>query len=70
MGVYINCLMLFVLWYFSCDRVVWLEERNFWLFEACMLASSIVFSLYAYGRQKILDHRMLRRVQKQLANSV
>lgn len=63
-------MLLLLLFCFSCDKVIWLEERNFWLFETCMLASSIIFSVYAYGRQKILDHRMLRRVQKQLANSV
>ncbi|KAK7789976.1 hypothetical protein R5R35_006808 [Gryllus longicercus] len=54
----------------SCDKVTWLEERNFWLFEGLMFALGLVSSTIVYARQKILDHRMLRRIQRQLASGV
>lgn len=54
----------------SCDKVTWLEERNFWMFEGFMLLIGLVSITLVYTRQKILDHRMLRRIQRQLASGV
>lgn len=54
--------------YKSCSRVTWLEEGKFWKFEffvfvLCVLSTSTVFL-----RQRILNRRMMLRIQKQLAN--
>lgn len=54
----------------SCDKVTWLEERNFWIFEGLAFATGFVSTSVVYVRQKILDHRMLRRIQRQLASGV
>ncbi|XP_071444769.1 protein JTB [Hetaerina americana] len=54
----------------SCDRVAWIEERNFWIFEGLMLVLGSVSITAVFTRQKILDHRVLRRLQRQLASGV
>ncbi|XP_044734882.1 protein JTB [Chrysoperla carnea] len=54
----------------SCDRVAWLDERNFWTFEALMFFASVISTLFVRIRRKTLDRRALQRVQRQLANSV
>ncbi|KAJ9595096.1 hypothetical protein L9F63_013622 [Diploptera punctata] len=54
----------------SCDKVAWLEERNFWIFEGCMFVLGLISTTIVFARQKILDHQMLRRVQRQLASGV
>ncbi|XP_046404123.1 protein JTB [Ischnura elegans] len=54
----------------SCDRVAWIEERNFWIFEGLMLVFGSVSITAVFTRQKILDHRVLRRLQRQLASGV
>jgi hypothetical protein len=54
----------------SCDRVTWLEERNFWLFEGSVFIVGVISTTVVFARQKILDHRMLRRIQRQLASGV
>jgi len=50
--------------------VTWLEERNFWIFEGSMFMLGVISTTVVFARQKILDHRMLRRIQRQLASSV
>nr|CAD7195307.1 unnamed protein product [Timema douglasi]CAD7401858.1 unnamed protein product [Timema poppensis] len=54
----------------SCDKVTWLEERNFWIFEGVMFVISVISTTTVFARQKVLDRRMMRRIQRQLANSV
>ncbi|XP_066990906.1 protein JTB isoform X2 [Anabrus simplex] len=54
----------------SCEKVQWLEERNFWIFESLMFVIGVISTAAVFARQKVLDHRMLRRVQKQLASGV
>lgn len=54
----------------SCDRVAWLDERNFWTFEALMFFASVISTIFVRIRRKTLDRRALQRVQRQLANSV
>ncbi|XP_063225132.1 protein JTB [Bacillus rossius redtenbacheri] len=54
----------------SCAKVTWLEERNFWLFEGLMLVLGVISTTAVFARQKVLDIRMMRRIQRQLANSV
>lgn len=54
----------------SCDKVQWLEDRKFWQFEflifflACASSASVVL------RQKVLDQKHLRTLQRRLAHSV
>lgn len=54
----------------KCDRVVWLEERYFWTFEAIAGTIGLVAGLATVARQKILDHRILQRIQRQVAAGV
>lgn len=53
-----------------CDRVVWLDERHFWTFEAVVSAIGLVAGLATVARQKILDHRVVQRIQRQVAAGV
>lgn len=53
-----------------CDRVTWLEERSFWMFEGLVFIVGVISTTAVFTRQKILDHRMLRRIQRQLASGV
>ncbi|XP_068206814.1 protein JTB-like [Palaemon carinicauda] len=54
----------------KCDRVVWIEERNFWTFEAVTGAVGLIAGLATVARQKVLDHRILQRIQRQVAAGV
>ncbi|XP_071537334.1 protein JTB-like [Panulirus ornatus] len=54
----------------KCDRVVWLDERHFWTFEAVVSAIGLVAGLATMARQKILDHRVVQRIQRQVAAGV
>lgn len=56
--------------YRSCDKVKWLEEKKFWQFEGTVFLIACLSTAVVHLRQKILDHRMLRRIQRQIANSV
>lgn len=52
----------------SCQKVVWLEERNFWLFEVLTLCGALISSLAVIIRQRQLDRRMMKRLQAQLSS--
>ncbi|XP_030764116.1 protein JTB [Sitophilus oryzae] len=54
----------------SCDRAAYYDEQEFWRFEGFMLAMSILSTLCVVARKKVLNKRMLQRVQRQLANCV
>lgn len=54
----------------SCDKAAYLEERTFWRFEGSAFVLSVVFTFLAVSRKKVLNKRMLQRVQRQIANSV
>ena len=47
---------------------MWLEERNFWLFEVFSFSGAILSSLAVYIRQRQLDRRMLKHLQAQLSS--
>ena len=64
------CLIVILIFIFSCDKVTWLEERNFWLFEGSVFIVGVISTTVVFTRQKVLDHRMLRRIQRQLASGV
>ncbi|PNF34632.1 hypothetical protein B7P43_G05866 [Cryptotermes secundus] len=53
-----------------CDEVTWLDEHNFWLFEGLMFIVGVISTTFVFTRQTILDQRMLRRIQRQLASGV
>ncbi|XP_026272900.1 protein JTB [Frankliniella occidentalis] len=52
----------------SCLKVVWLEERNFWLFELASFCVAFSSSLAVFIRQRQLDRRMIKRLQAQLSS--
>ncbi|KAL3288914.1 hypothetical protein HHI36_003359 [Cryptolaemus montrouzieri] len=54
----------------SCDRAAYYDEKAFWKFEAFMLVFSVISFICFTSRKKVLNKRMLQRVQRQLANSV
>lgn len=54
----------------SCDKVAYIEEHQFWKFESFMFISALISTFLVYVRKKVLNKRMLQRVQRQLANSV
>ncbi|KAG8255540.1 hypothetical protein J6590_090350, partial [Homalodisca vitripennis] len=54
----------------SCERVTWLEEKKFWQFEGFMFMIGCFSTATVYMRQRVLDLRTLRRIQRQIANSV
>jgi hypothetical protein len=54
----------------SCDRTAYIDERAFWRFEGFMFLSAAISTLCVIARKKVLNKRMLQRVQRQLANSV
>ena len=51
---------------FSCSVVPWLEERRFWTFEGVVSLFGLVSAAALFVRQKQLDHRMYKRIQKQM----
>lgn len=56
--------------FFSCDKVAWLEERSFWKFESFMFAGAIISCLTVFWRESILRKRIIRKVARQLRGSV
>ncbi|XP_060519894.1 protein JTB [Cylas formicarius] len=54
----------------SCDRTAYYDEQSFWRFEASMFGLSAVSVICVFSRKKVLNKRMLQRVQRQLANCV
>lgn len=54
----------------SCDKAAYYYEKAFWQFEAFMLLSSSISTFCVVARKRVLNRRMLQRVQRQLANSV
>ncbi|XP_043282849.1 protein JTB [Venturia canescens] len=54
----------------SCDKVAWLEERSFWKFEGLMCALSVMSCISVFWRESVLRKRIIRKVAKQLRNSV
>lgn len=58
----------FFLTFSSCLRVVWLEERNFRVFEGVSFCGAVLSSLAVYVRQRQLDRRMMKRLQAQLSS--
>uniref|UniRef100_T1JET1 Protein JTB n=1 Tax=Strigamia maritima TaxID=126957 RepID=T1JET1_STRMM len=54
----------------SCDRLPWLEKRNFWLFESTFFVLGLFSGFVTYQRQRLLNRRTLERIQKQISAGV
>ncbi|XP_018016714.1 protein JTB [Hyalella azteca] len=54
----------------TCDRVVWLEERHFLVFELSCLAVAIAGYTYTTHRHSYLQDKVLARISQQLAAGV
>ncbi|XP_044263726.1 protein JTB [Tribolium madens] len=54
----------------SCDKAAYIDERAFWRFEGFTFICAIISTLCVSARKKVLNKRMLQRVQRQLANCV
>ncbi|XP_074094831.1 jumping translocation breakpoint protein JTBR [Cotesia typhae] len=54
----------------SCDRVAWLEEREFFKFQGVMFVLSFLSCVTVFWRENILRKRIIRKVAKQLRASV
>ncbi|KAJ3649722.1 hypothetical protein Zmor_021447 [Zophobas morio] len=54
----------------SCDKAAYVDERAFWRFEVFMFITAAASTLCVTARKKVLNTRMLHRVQRQIANCV
>lgn len=54
----------------SCDKVAWLDERNYWTFEAVLFVIAVISSGLSFLRQRALDRKTMLKVQRQLGQSV
>lgn len=55
---------------FSCDRVAWVDERNYWTFESVLFVVATLSTGISLLRQRSLDHKAMMKVQRQLEQSV
>lgn len=46
----------------SCDKIAWLEERNFYVFVALAFVVAAISTTITYTRQKFLDRNFFRSV--------
>lgn len=54
----------------SCDKVAWLDEKDFWTFEGTLFVVGVIFTSLSMLRQKALDRKTQLRIQRQLDQSV
>ncbi|XP_028132286.1 protein JTB [Diabrotica virgifera virgifera] len=54
----------------SCDKAVYYDELSFWRFEGFMFAIGLISTVCVISRRRVLNKRILQRVQRQLANCV
>lgn len=52
----------------SCAKVSWIEEEKFWKFECAVFIFSVIFTYIVFFRQRVLNERVMRRIQKRLAS--
>lgn len=55
---------------FSCDKVAWIDERNFWTFEGVLLVVGALSTGVTILRKRSLDRIVMLKVQRQLEQSV
>ncbi|XP_031628658.1 protein JTB [Contarinia nasturtii] len=54
----------------SCDKVAWIDERNFWTFEGILIVVGALSTGVTFLRQRSLDRKVMLKVQRQLEQSV
>lgn len=54
----------------SCDKVAWLDEKNYWLFESSLFVVGVLSSALSIWRQRVLDRRTMLKIQRQLGQTV
>lgn len=54
----------------SCDKVAWVDEKNFYTFECLLLVVGAIFTLASFYRQKVLDQKVQLKIQRQLRQAV
>lgn len=54
----------------SCDKVAWVDERNFWTFEGTLFTIGVISTAVSLLRQRILDRRTTLKIQRQLGQTV
>lgn len=54
----------------SCDKVAWLDERNFWTFGATLLLVGGISTWLSLYRQRVLDRKTMLKIQRQLGQTV
>lgn len=56
--------------HFSCDKVAWIDERNYWTFEGVLLVIGALSTGVTILRKRSLDRIVMLKVQRQLEQSV
>lgn len=56
--------------HFSCDKVAWIDERNYWTFEGVLLVVGALSTGVTILRKRSLDRKVMLKVQRQLEQSV
>lgn len=54
----------------SCDKAAFIEERAFSHFTAAVFLGAALSTFCVEARKRVLNKRMMQRVQRQLANCV
>jgi len=54
----------------SCDKLPWMEKRNFWIFQSSTFVLGLFSGLITFTRQRQLNRRTLDRIQKQISAGV
>lgn len=54
----------------SCDKVAWLDEKNFYTFECLTIVVGAIATLASYYRQRVLDNKVQLKIQRQLRQAV
>lgn len=54
----------------SCNKIPYLEERKFWIFEGSMTLLFLLSATAVMMRQRTLDRRTINKIHKQIAAGV
>lgn len=54
----------------SCDKVAWLDARNYWTFQGTLFLIGAVSTFVSFMRQRFLDRQTTLKVQRQLGHTV
>lgn len=54
----------------SCDKVAWLDERNYWKFQGILFLIGSASTFVSFMRQRFLDRQTTLKIQRQLGHTV